>query len=190
MTSSPLFSSSGCAVAIMKMPAFPRWRSARPSAACPWSSSMGVTRICAVGTGMPTHPTASRTNRRRLMIPSSWLWEPAMHARPGGSEGLRGGPPCGAVRACPASRARPALPVCLERHLEPDLRDALIVGGGTAEREARLLGGRRVADVDQRIASRVGCDHPVHASDVRVVEEVLGLDEHLRLRATRYRNEA
>src|SRR4051794_4929851 len=69
MTSSALFSSSGWAVAIMKMPVLPRWRRTRPSATCPRLSSSGATRICARGVDTPIAPAASSTITRRFIGP-------------------------------------------------------------------------------------------------------------------------
>src|SRR4051812_24157115 len=61
----------------MKMPAFDRCRSARPSATCPCSSSTGTTRICAIGTA---RAIAARTNGRMWL--SDWRFTGRLRSEP------------------------------------------------------------------------------------------------------------
>src|SRR3989441_7744824 len=84
MTSSPLFSSSGCAVVCMKMPTFDKCRRASPSATWPCSSSSGTTCIWPTVT-IEKAARAIKDDRRRrfiiLILQAGWA---------GGAHGLDG----------------------------------------------------------------------------------------------------
>src|SRR6185436_1910435 len=168
MTSSPLFSSSGCAVVWRKMPVLPRWRIASPNATCPSSSSSGVTRSWAAGNAESAAITIASAYRRFIEQILSGRAKHAGNAQPQGKRRGRG-------QACGEKTppALPALPALSESHFESELELPLLVTRGARE-PVRVVRQRR-----RRRPGGVGRHHRVEPRHLFGVEDVLHLRHHL-----------